>query len=344
MLPFNSDGPTRVSEDGFEAFRKLTDGMTFEQLFYLWIDENYPQGVRLLCLRNMLRQTTTDYTTRAFMQTGSNFSQLLSVEKRFFWQLKNRPVLLGELTNELLYALNEGLIDPCQDTQQAKDQLIELMVSFLRERDGRTLASHHTLWQKSNKASEDIAALLVNWSNLYRITWLREELWHAINSVLEKEIDIYHDELMESRSISELRSAAAVPPVALMSTFKFINSYATRSAKSLTSPSKPTKTTAPLAQLLSLLDQKLPSHFCYSTAAETMRIATTLDDLKIAYSYMRRHLINTSCLDESAISSTREWTNFLLWAYGMQAHYNSNDTELYDTLMAHLSMLESQTA
>lgn len=339
MSNFNIDGPIKVSDKEFVAFRTLTDGKTFNEFFYLWIDENYTEGVRVLCLRNMLRQTATNYETHAFRQTDAEFSQLLNVDKRFFWQLKNRPVLLAELTSEFLYVLRGNLIAPYQDSQHAKDQLIELMIPFLHEPDGRNLAAYHSLWQKSTHESEDVGALLTHWGNLYRVTWLRDELWQSISSVLDKEIEIYQDELAMSCNAARLASITSVPPVALLSVFRFVNGYATKALKPLTPLSKPQKSTAPLAQLIGFLEQNLPPYFCYSSVAETVRIAMALEEVDVAYSYIRRHLIGSDRPFDLNTEGTRDWVNFLLWAYGLTSYYSCGDDELRDALEKHLQAL-----
>lgn len=144
-LKFHEDGPIIISDADYESycdFFHQENVPSFDNLYYLWLNENHPDGIRRLALRDMLRQSgtissivpnrvisynTTHDVSRLFNIGGHNST------KELYWTLHNRPKLRLEMMSELVYSLNHGYVVTVFINRHcdAASQLIELILTFV---------------------------------------------------------------------------------------------------------------------------------------------------------------------------------------------------------------------
>ena len=110
---------------------------SFDQMFYNWLDENNRDGVRLLIIRDLLRQSYGANNPEAtYYRTGDGFGRIMHAgggnkSKDLYWTLRNRPKLLNEITSELLYNLEHDYVPLESIGKDSLTELIELLLTVV---------------------------------------------------------------------------------------------------------------------------------------------------------------------------------------------------------------------
>lgn len=331
MLPFNADGPVMVPEFDFELYQKhpFPD---FEHAYYFWCNENNSYGMRILCLRDLLRQwhtsqdisliSSTQNSPYAYHDYGIDFTAILDVEgsngRHFYWNLKNRPELFQEITNEWLYILQQKNYLPLNvETYQYRDRVITALLSASSEdaESVRNLWSFHSLNQPITFSYDPLSVrlelLAANQKTLPN--WLRTELWSWL--------DLY----VKQRSEQAFTGTNPSSPISLST--DHTNRYGFQSLlnflRTMVDDMNPTM----IASLIRLLETHLPDHVTYLNTTLLLKCTGTrcqIDKTSLV-SCIHRHLLALDVEKQGRSFATSSGHHFLYWARGVLSHTNPTD-------------------
>lgn len=140
-VSFNNDGPVKVSQTDFDAYRTLfgKNRPDFDALVVNWLDERNPDGLRRLCLRDIPCQSSLRPSAHAYHQTDMSLGRFnnLWVENKssFTPHLEHRPKLLQELIDEFTFTLENNRLGDCTYSQRNIDQLIKYLIQRIDEKN-----------------------------------------------------------------------------------------------------------------------------------------------------------------------------------------------------------------
>lgn len=330
MLSFNADGPVKVPESDLVHYQEHPFH-DFEHCYYFWINGNNPYGIRILCLRDLLRQwhtsqdisliSSTQNSPYACHDYGIDFTTILDVEgsngRHFYWNLKNRPELFQEITSEWLYILQQDYLPLNAETYQYRDQLITALLSASNEDDEnvRKLWSFHSLNQPITFAYDPLSVrlelLATNQKTLP--TWLRAELWSWL--------DLY----VKQRSKQAFTGADPSSPINLSA--DHTNYYGFQPLLNFLRAMVDDMNPAMIANLIRLLEAHLPDHVTYLSTTLLLKCTSTrcqIDKTSLV-SCLHRHLLALDIKKQGRSFATSSGHHFLYWARGVLSHANPAD-------------------
>jgi hypothetical protein len=326
---FYSKGPFKVSLGDFSLYEEMTnESSTFDKMYYIWINENYPDGVRRLALRDMLRQEYgSNYDNpNIFCRTNEGFGRIFYIgggdkKQVLYWTLFNRPKLLAEIVSEFMYNLENKLIMPIGSMgETAKEQLIEFLITLVDETTGRKLLAFHPLrlvglsCRNRTKYCLHLRSPQVNMPE-----WLRGELWSNITSAISSEIENYSKVMAEVGYVS-FPSTIEVPALEETITWLVEQSYSTG------------KGFDAIISYLQLLEEKLPKNVKYFGIGNTIRVAPKLEDEELALKLARRHIFTIGA-NSMFDFNDREGKKFLRWLWGLIVAYAPDDGDFFDVIV-----------
>lgn len=336
-VSFNNDGPVKVSQTDFDAYRTLfgKNRPDFDALVVNWLDERNPDGLRRLCLRDILRQSSLRPSAHAYHQTDMSLGRFnnLWVENKssFTPHLEHRPKLLQELIDEFTFTLENNRLGDCTYSQRNIDQLIKYLIQRIDEKTSRQLLLHHSRWKPGAYQPENTTSLLGDIIDPKLPAWLRSDLWDTLKAQLQKEANLCHKALRPSpfkknstntdadpiRSIGTLIYRSGLEIIALSATQQFIGIYSVKCNEA---------DFTPLIPIIKFLEEILPKNLAYTPGHEMIRIAPYLPDDEAAFIYARHHLLSHE--EETFSFMADEWRRFLYWLRGLTTSIHPDDTEL----------------
>lgn len=330
----NTDGPIPIPDTDFHTYRELIPAQNniFDRLFYTWVDETYSDGVRRLCLRDMLQQPAS--TQRGYYVTGCTFGQLLRIgnqdrPKELYWQLHNRPALLEEFVQELQYLLEKGAYP--YDTasnglktrgipRHIKDKhtLLELVFRLVDDKTGMELLPYYNICPTSGYTTEQFLMLLTAWMDERNPQWLHDTLHKAIFNTLNRELDSLH---ISPKICSEfnLEECLADEDVALNATLDFIAHHAYKPE---------TKNLEPIFQVFDLFQANLPKNCCFLPYLTLVPFLYQLKDEQRAFYYLKGHIMS-EYTNKIELMPEREAINFCFWASGLTHSLHPSEDAMF---------------
>lgn len=186
---FRKLGPCEVSEDCFEAYAKLKI-YSVDLLYATWANENNADGVRILALRDMLRQLVDD---ERLSEDDVYYTAHTSIRRLFYLRsgdkdatteylcqmLRERPKLLKELVAEFEYNLENQFYSGSPADRDIAQALIELLMCCVTEESvARNLSVHHKVYEPGIALREwkrRVQEIIYPKSTVPE--WFREEWW-----------------------------------------------------------------------------------------------------------------------------------------------------------------------
>ncbi len=199
-LTFFEDGPVKYTYEEFCEFRKIlseyrdAENGGFDVMCFIWVDGHYPQHVRNLCLRNILRQIgekrlNNNYPT-AYNYCNVGFGRLLFLlnkEDQFLRRtLQFQPDLCQNFCAELLYNLDRGFRNalPYVFVRNDLDRLIMLLVKITDQATGLRLWHYHTF---EIDLLNNLRETLSFCEESFVPRWLREHIIAEIKGICKSE-------------------------------------------------------------------------------------------------------------------------------------------------------------
>lgn len=321
-LQFNKNGPVIVTEEDFGIFLK-SNYSSFDQMFYAWLDENNRNGVRRLCLRDMLRQFYGEKNPEiTHYQFDHGFTRIMHVgggdkTKELYWTLRNRPRLLEEIISEFLYNLENNYVPTKSINKKYPAKLIEFLLTVAKLEDVRKLWQYHPLNADTDiplpKRMSERLRLYTGRANLPQT--IRDELWRNVSRDLIAAINSQSKTLVDT----------GIPPIAencMMSVI--VNFIDTINNESYHDDSR---SMIMVTECIKLLEDNLPHTVAYLDWIDMERILQKINDRQVANKSLCRHI---TILTEDELSSCK--LNFLYWARGIITFYSPDKTKCLEKI------------
>ncbi len=315
---FNVDGPISVSGCDFERYKQLFEREAdFDQLFYTWIDENYSDGVRRLCLRDILRQNGSSHDSPAtYYRTQHSNARILEIRAsqepgELAWQLQKRPKLLGEFLQEYTYMLKHDMqwSGAVVNTLETQDELLEILFRLVPEEVGRKLLPCYNVRQKSGFSSvKDMTSMFETWADERNPKWLRETVYESIEPKLWRELqDMSLDNTTKSLKYVVDHLACNSSKNALRVALSFLVNHSLEA------------TEEDLCLVMILMDtirECVPQNYCILPFNILIPVLYALPDQAKAFEYARMHVMS-GCTEGIKFLKGCEVRNFCYWLGGM---------------------------
>lgn len=326
---FRSMGPVEVSVEAYTAYAAEDYWPNFDRMYYEWLDENNDDEVRRLMLRDMLRQSyesnadnesvcrkSNDGFGRMFVAGGSGKGS-----SSLYWALRNRPKLLREMCEEALYNLENDLVPMKSVGEGDSVKLIELLMSVTDEEGARKFWKYHPANQEETKPFRRASYLFELWNPQRNMPkWLQAELWGRIVADMQGEIAVGRETMERSGIVNSAPVGDKnIPVIRAMMEFVYNQSFASDLRFLAIEP------------CLRLFETELPDGVTYASLGDVMRIATRLNDEKLALRYVRRHVIKATW-GEMNMFRSRESKTFLYWLRGLTVTHTPGDIELLQVI------------
>lgn len=336
-LMFYEDGPVAFTCEQYHDFARFVGdkSLSFDDMVFSWPNQNYPDHIRRLCLRNILRQTCQKTTTvTQYTQDEHNFGRLLfllnspSHGYHLPTLLKLQPALLHELTGELLYNLEHNIrLDmPYSFMYDDLDQLILMLLPIVDEQIGHNLWHHHSLRSYPISRFEELLNFCEE-SDEKVPAWLKVEIENKTKELVSQEIQDNLDYFKEEGHID----ICWIPDVNSSTSDKLSVSYIvadhiTSIAYSITSPkSSATANFRFSTRLIRFLEKKVPQPLTYINREQFIALITLLiTSPKLARKFTRRHLAEKTTLSPQELRN-RSGQIFLHYIYGIVAAETPKD-------------------
>ncbi|MCL2371327.1 hypothetical protein FWC63_01105 [Candidatus Saccharibacteria bacterium] len=348
---FNNNGPVRVSENDFAKYKRIvfTDNMTnktrFDQLYYLWIDEKNPDGLRRLALRDMLRQSyiMDADVARCHYAVADSMRRLLRIGNKehredLYWLLFNRPKLLREMLGEFCYNLKNDLA-PHELVGHGNgqiDELIEFLLGLVDEGHARELLSHHSASRLGADESYLLAPILVKlWSPKTKMPQaVRDEIWQRIVAATQAEMKKHMAAVSAAGHVNDMSLTLSLTPNGLEMAKGLVElvidqSYVKGNGFKAIYP------------CLWLLENEIPDVVKYMSLGQIVRIAIQLEDEELALRFARRHIHAVDSRDLKTFKN-QEGLVFLRWLRGLMEVATPGDEDLREDINGILMHLGKQ--
>ena len=320
----NTHGPIKISQQTFTTYQNNSKGIIdFDHMYYNWIDENHPDDLRILYLRDMLRQGygSQSCNPHNLINIGQGFGNILHAGEgnktaSLYWTLSHRPKLLSEILAEFTYNLTHHLVPLDFHSRKSKDELIELLAHLIDIPDARQLLAFHTInttdYQNGFSKALDLYDL---WTPKKKMPeWLRTELWSSISTMVKAEITAHHKAITRRKDIILLPDSTNNIPALIMAS-EFIRTQTAATHK------RPQDATP----CLWLLETELPSGVKYINIPDVIRLAPKLTDEAVAFKFARRHALSIDPhSDDTHWFNHREGRIFLHWLRGLSVAQSSS--------------------
>lgn len=339
-VPLHQDGPIEISDTDLQKFLDLRKqsghGYYFDYLYYDWLCERYPDGVRRLCLRYLLRTNPITPDRRA-PNTFESLGRIFHVgggdkKKDLYWTLYNRPKLLDELLEEFLYNILNNYYLPT-DSQMPNDvaKLLLFLTTLTSDRTAWDLWTHHPLQgvpaQKLIKAPILFDNAFKIWStqtNLPRE--IRDALWLSISGAVRATAEKI------PRRLTHLNRNDPTQLNAYPCIFTILH-FITDTSFRKTDPAPDTVITC-----LRLLEDVLPTDLTYLPVHSLAFLSYGRNipdrDHRLALQIMRRHILKfdvTSALKDGFRFDSSDIAD-LYWLYGLVYLHAPDDLTLIHRL------------
>lgn len=178
-----------VSEKHFRMYAALPIKQ-FEELYEIWINESESTGVRIMALRDMLRQRSYGNkdnpcvhfkveggSERLFCMNGNDSRSNL------YHELKNRPLLVREMQEELKYAIGHDIVARTFSQDVFIAELIELILAAGENNVADSdLMEYHPMNRESTKFTEQVYHMTkIIFSDRYEPDWLKIQCWDMLH-------------------------------------------------------------------------------------------------------------------------------------------------------------------
>ena len=329
-MNFYSNGAVKVPPEVFSVYQngKANGWNSFDKMFYDWVDEKNPDGIRRLLIRDMLRQAhgSNRGNKNICYETSDGFGRIFHVgggdkKESLYWTLFNRPKLLAEVVEEFLYNLKHNLVPMESIGGSGCIELIEFLMSLTNETDAHRLLVYHPVNQKNLSREDRIAYLFNLWAPHKKMPeWFRTKLWSDIEATVKAEIASKKDAIAKNKSINfSYENRIEIP--AIQQTQEFIRNQSYATGKSFNA----------VVPVLWLFENELPEDAEYYGLFDVVRLSVKLEDENLALRFARRHTI-AARPDEMYWFKSREGRVFLYWLRGVAEILTPGDKELFDAI------------
>lgn len=331
-LKFYEDGPSVFTLEQYQGFCKITKEADFDRMVYIWLDEGYPDHIRELCLRCLVRQGNHQrkIKTAAFAtHTYHHFSigrilHCLGETGQIPWMFRYRTKLTQELYRELLYSLQHCLRETLSYDHEHRDvdHLIELLLPYVSNAESKEIWTHHSI----NKTFDTKSMLELYERDDSNIPdWLRDYLKKCLSDLVRntvnrhsKYFDIQKRINMEYIDTKETSRPMRANPIAAI--INHIASYRYNANKFGFS-----------AWLVSMLEKQIPQSWQYAERYHIIDVILLLPDDETTYKFARRHLLLLKPSDYVEFCNHRALIA-LRYIRDLVMHEYPTDTEFHDHL------------
>ncbi len=329
--PFNADGPIKFSEPDFEAYQTTVKDLNFDDMFYYWLNENNPNPIRQLMLRDLLRQggcdssrvchRTFDHTFRIVFLNDNEEGLGGTLRQNFI----NRPKLLQEFSSELLYLLDQEIIVIPKNSDKRPDPLdftcyLEVLIfsiPFLPTAEANQIWQHEKHLSAHLKPCErvNIYLYLLNYEQSKFPATIRQEVWQLLQEELKTDLDSLTKSQPEHPTHIHLDDKTV-----LRRTVERIVHLACSYDTSEPNPAYGFE----LATFVKFFETQLPSHYCYLPVDYVIKTAYILAHAaapQYLYSFLLRHLSPVDHDPEyhSPFHPGKSDIDFIFWLQGFMA-------------------------
>lgn len=337
MPHFNNQGPKIISEAMFDRYKKLAPPSNkrwnFDQMFKYWTDEGNPDALRILTLRDLLRQDgvhrmaehSSNCDDVVYRYTSSDYKQIVYLDdsKALPAAFAGRPKLVNEFAKELLYNLEHRLVPRMRlplapDAGDACDKMIELLMPRTSQKMAVKLWKYHTCSQESSPAlnEEKLHYIFENLlANRSLPQWLTEKLWRTLsNNAMAEAKKLPRSD--EYRFFDEYTGEFCSDEyMTLIVMIRKLRDYGDESKRLNT-----------VVKLVKMLENCFPERYAYVPFSEVMQIAPTLPEPALAGRFLARHIyaLISDNISKNSSEKAHDARNFLYWADGF---FRNNDLE-----------------
>jgi len=347
MTDFNNfckKGPVVISVADFALYKERVGEWKrddFSKLFWEWINENNTDSFRRCCIRDLLRQnssTQSENENICFVSSNSfyyifDFANK-SDKEGFFWMLKNRPKLLNEIVEEFVYNLENDLMQSKYATyNEGLDKLIEFLVCFVGEDDGRKMFAFHTA--KNQKVEKRLLSLCAE--HLFRLCksesrmpeWLRNDAWTDIQNWLRKDI------ASAKKIEGGLNSSDNYDLWCKLEMATVLMDFLSKQAF------KPSNDFSLAERCVRLFEYELgkKSSMTYCREKEVMCLAVRIKDQDLALRFARRHTLPVYSSANAFLSEYVLNASFVYWLFGITKSRTPKDKELLKLISKFTNMV-----
>lgn len=351
MSHLNNLGPKVISMEMLERYKALPPPngkrWTVMDMFYYWIDEANPDALRLLTLRDLLRQDGIPHAAKhsdepeeeLYRYTHGDYKQIYFKNgKPLKRALAGRPKLANELAKELLYNLDHHLM--CRSAQLLAsgagdecDHLIELLLPRVNQKMAQELWKYHSCNPDHRPLlNEDKTFYLVGKLLMSRHSpaWLTKKLWHTVSEKATAECKLLPQDpvaLFFTDNKDRFCRREYITLIALI-----------RRLQQIYDQPKHVDNTI---KLINLLENCFPKNYAYIDFHNVARIAPAIHDATLTTRFLFRHLdaLDSSTPIGAHIADAHDALNFLYWAKGCVEHailLPNKTSEHYNYIVRHL--------
>jgi len=322
-------GPVEVSPEDLSEYKKGDWCNSFKRMYRAWINEQNPDGVRRLLIRELLRQFVERTARVTFCDTGSSSGHILRMGEggkveSLYWMLHNRPKLLGEIVEEFLFNLDNGIVSSYETDKISMNELIEFLLSLASETDARRLWAYHPINQEGLNHEKKIKFLFDLYAPGKKMPkWLMLELCADIEHAFTADI-LLNSKQMEAEKHLDFAGEKLTIHEMLM----YVYMHERDDGEGFRS----------ILPFLWLLETRLPLEVECLDESSVIRLATKLGDEELALKLARRHVVAIAALgpdpDRISVFDDREGRVFLHWLRGIAVDRTPDDETLFEAIRA----------
>lgn len=356
MLHLNNQGPKIISEEMFDRYKSLAPPSdkywTFDQMFEYWTDEGNPDALRILTLRDLLRQDGTRSMaghsedgdkSAVYRQTSDDYGRIIHLgdSKALPAALTGRPKLVNEFARELLYNFEHHLMTktpqrPGAGISDTCDAMIELLIPRVSEKMAKQLWNYHTcnpddpLFRGRERTCHIFDRLL---PNRKLPVWLTEKLWRTVINDM-------------------MAGAKELPPASEFTLFSenklefCCNDYAIiiDAIRWLQQNYNRRQVSDMVVKVVSILENCFPAEYVYVDFLDAQEIAPVLPEPVLAARFLARHInaLGANSPRKTTSENAHDARNFLYWADGF-FHNNALEPKWhYENCISQIKVLLQQ--
>lgn len=298
-LNFNENGPLRFSQQEYEKYLETTKGANLDQMIFIWVDESFPDNIRRLCLRNILRQCDnfTKLTAnglnvdRAFDMKFGRLLFCLQDDGGLANIVRYRPKLVEELYHEVMYNLKHDFLDTlkydhCRDDL---DHIIEIIICHpkIDKAFGQKLWRYHQI-----NRSPDLKSLVKFCEQKDIPAWLRDHAKRQLEATLVHELRVHADYYSDRGRIDIEYLAVEDAGISHLNNVAAICDYISSNCMRAFLQSNASDNTFALSDwLIQLLEGYVPKSLTYVKPYHLGNIILLISDQETLYGFARRHIL-----------------------------------------------------
>lgn len=314
-LPFYEDGPVAFTQPDFLNFDRIARDFSFDDMAFAWPNHNYPDYVRRLCLRNVLRQTDTNNCKISMYRPLNHVFGRLTYVLRDHYQLSTmlelQPKLLREFTEELLYNISHQVYQtlPHSFIQSDLDSIIEIILPLTDSTTGRRLWRAHSFSSITTKNIPQVLQLCEKTDDKLP-HWLRSHIETDIQRLIKQELKQYTTYYKDSSCITTF-----IPnqdPGSFHSQPSFIYLVIEHIALQAKLPADSNRDFIFSNRLIHFLEKVIPQPITYLSEYNLLPTLLQIKQPDLARKVARRHLMTSLCLDQLSSNHTQTAFYYLL--------------------------------